>query len=251
MKATKLFAILAMALLMVAMPSQAQSRKERKAAEKAAWEARQQFIKDSTERANKAKLDAMDRNIEQSGYNSQRANEKLEKQDEQSSARTPKMRNGRQRIEKPCYAESLDKPGEYLAGLGISAPRELERDAKQEANDVAINDIASRFMGIIEHGTQYYSQSGKTISGKKIDESDLQRITTNIVKIQMNKYARQACYDSQYDEEKDVYVYYIAIQIPEDALVNAVATALEKQELVDDASTFKEQIHNAISETYK
>ena len=59
MKATKLFAILAMALLMVAMPSQAQSRKERKAAEKAAWEARQQFIKDSTEIANKQRLDEM------------------------------------------------------------------------------------------------------------------------------------------------------------------------------------------------
>ena len=44
---------------MVAMPSQAQSRKERKAAEKAAWEARQQFIKDSTEIANKQRLDEM------------------------------------------------------------------------------------------------------------------------------------------------------------------------------------------------
>ena len=59
MKATKFFAVIVMVSLMVATPSYAQKRKDRKAAEKAAWDARQQFIKDSTEIANQQRLDSI------------------------------------------------------------------------------------------------------------------------------------------------------------------------------------------------
>lgn len=60
MKKIKLLATVVAMSLAVAMPVNAQSRKDKKAAKKAEWEMRQQFIKDSTERANQAKLNAMD-----------------------------------------------------------------------------------------------------------------------------------------------------------------------------------------------
>ena len=248
MKKILFYATAVAMVLAMAMPVQAQiTRKDKKAAKKAAWDARQQFIRDSTERANKAKLDAMDRNIQNSAADKEKERENQAKQEAQDAARKPQMVSGRQRVDKPCYYESLDKAGEYMAGLGISAPREFERDAKQEANDVAINDIVSRFIGIIKSGTQYYSQSGKTAQGKKIDESNLQRLTTNIVSIQVNKYAHSVCYESQYDTEKDLYIYYIAIHVPEDALVNSVASTLEKEGLLEDAAKFKEQIYDEIN----
>ena len=140
-----------------------------------------------------------------------------------------------------CYEESMDKPGEYMAGLGISQPRKYERDAKLEANQVAVHDIASRFMGTLRSGTEYYSQSGNTPGGKGLDEASLESMTMNIVEKAVDKYAIQVCYKSVQDND-GLYRYYIALHVLESNAVDEVANELDKKQLLRDKASFKKQL---------
>ena len=140
-----------------------------------------------------------------------------------------------------CYEESMDKPGEYMAGLGISQPRRLERDAKLESNQAAVHDIAARFMGTLRNGTEYYSQSGNTPGGKGLDESDLESMTMNIVEVAVNKYANQVCYKPVQDND-GMWIYYIALHVLETKTVDEVADQLDKKQLLRDKASFKKQL---------
>ena len=151
------------------------------------------------------------------------------------------MMAGDQKIVKFCYEESLDKPGEYMAGIGVSSPKKYERDAKLEANQVAIHDIASRFMGVIKNGTEYYAQSGTTPSGKDMDESSLESMTMNIVEKAVNQYANQVCYESVQDQNEKVR-YYIAVHVPTGTAVSEVADKLEQAGVLRDKRNFKNEL---------
>ena len=151
------------------------------------------------------------------------------------------LMSGDQTLVRFCYEESLDKPGEYMAGIGVSQPRKYERDAKQEANDIAIRDIASRFMGVIKHGTEYYSQSGVTPAGKDMDESNLESMTMNLVERTINDYANQVCYKAVQDQNEKIR-YYLAIHIITNKAVDAVADRLENAQVLRDKQSFKKQL---------
>lgn len=155
------------------------------------------------------------------------------------------MMAGDQKIVKFCYEESLDKPGEYMAGIGVSSPKKYERDAKLEANQVAVHDIASRFMGVIKNGTEYYAQSGTTPSGKDMDESNLESMTMNIVEKAIDQYAAQVCYESVQDQNEKIR-YYIAIHVPTGNTVNEVADKLEQAGVLRDKQNFKNQLLSAL-----
>lgn len=158
-----------------------------------------------------------------------------------SIAMTEQMADGDQLTVTFCYEESMDKPGEYMAGLGISQPRKYERDAKLEANQVAVHDIASRFMGTLRSGTEYYSQSGNTPGGKGLDEAALESMTMNIVEKVVDKYANQVCYKSVQDNDGN-YRFYIALHVLEGNTVDEVADQLDKQQLLKDKANFKKQM---------
>lgn len=156
-------------------------------------------------------------------------------------ALTEQMADGHQKMVKFCYEESLDKPGEYMAGLGVSAPRKLERDAKIEARQMAVQDIAAGLVGMLKSGTEYYSQSGTTQGGKGLDESQLEGMTINLVEKAVDKYMNQVCYESVQDNDGK-YIYYLAGHILEGTAVDEVADALDKAELIRDKNTFKKQL---------
>ena len=158
-----------------------------------------------------------------------------------SIAMQEQMADGDQVTVTFCYAESMDKPGEYMAGLGISQPRKYERDAKLEANQVAVHDIASRFMGTLRSGTEYYSQSGNTPGGKGLDEASLESMTMNIVEKAVDKYAIQVCYKSVQDNYGN-YRFYIALHVLEGNAVDEVANELDKKQLLRDKASFKKQL---------
>lgn len=151
------------------------------------------------------------------------------------------MMSGDQKIVKFCYEESLDKPGEYMAGIGVSSPKKYERDAKLEANQIAIHDIASRFMGVIKNGTEYYAQSGVTPSGKDMDESSLESMTMNIVEKAVNQYAVQVCYESVQDQNEKIR-YYLAVHVITNTAVDEVANQLEKAGVLRDKKNFKQEL---------
>ena len=59
--------------------------------------------------------------------------------------------NGEVKLTTFCVDQSYDKPGEYLAGLGIAEGCEDREDAIVKANQIAISDITSRYIGVIKN----------------------------------------------------------------------------------------------------
>lgn len=174
MKATKLFAILAMALLMVAMPSQAQSRKERKAAEKAAWEARQQFIKDSTEIANKQRLDEM-KKAPQEEAEKAAAEEKARKEAAAKADDERRQREERQKAEEKAKQKEAQEQwqdvnikcpnykstAELIRGRGFGESKDiaLSKDyAEEDARNLLERQLGSVFENILRNDENSWNQ---------------------------------------------------------------------------------------------
>lgn len=67
----------------------------------------------------------------------------------QNDPTQPKMPAGEQVLLTFCMDEAYDMPGEYMAGLGIAEDRPDRSRAILDANRVAIADIASRYVGMI------------------------------------------------------------------------------------------------------
>lgn len=138
-----------------------------------------------------------------------------------------KAQNAKKAIEKrlgqklyiPCVEESYDKPGEYMAGLGI-AEGELERGAGiANANRNAIADIASKYIGMIKNGVSQYAKNVNTRSGQKIKENKLEGAAEAIGTKLIEKYANAVCRDAEQADD-GTYTCYVAVQVPLKELLN-------------------------------
>lgn len=83
------------------------------------------------------------------------------------AAATPKLPNGEIELTTFCIDDAYDKPGEYMAGLGIAEDRPDRARAITDANRVAIADIASRYVGMIKNALEDYSKDTNVPAGKK------------------------------------------------------------------------------------
>ena len=88
-----------------------------------------------------------------------------------STPTTPKLPNGEVELITFCIDDAYDKPGEYMAGLGIAEDRPDRARAITDANRVAIADIASRYVGMIKNAIEDYSKDTNVPAGKKMYES--------------------------------------------------------------------------------
>lgn len=254
MKKIMLIATAVVMALAVAMPVNAQSRKDKKAAKKAAWEARQQFIRDSTERANKAKLEAMDREQQEQNEDKalDRAAKKAEKEAETSVQRL-KAANAQkaiaarlgQKIYMPCIEESYDKPGEYMAGYGV-AEGEMERGAGiANANRYAIADITTRYIGMIKNGISQYTKNVNIRTGNKVKENELEGAAEAIGTKLIEKYANAICRDAEW-ADNGTYTCYAAIHVPIKEVVNATADELGVIQTDLDRKKFREYMQSEL-----
>ena len=83
-----------------------------------------------------------------------------------STPTTPKLPNGEVELITFCIDDAYDKPGEYMAGLGIAEDRPDRARAITDANRVAIADIASRYVGMIKNAIEDYSKDTNVPAGK-------------------------------------------------------------------------------------
>lgn len=113
----------------------------------------------------------------------------------------------------PCVDESYDKPGEYMAALGI-AEGEIERGPAQiNANRYAIANIASRYIGVVRNGLSQYTKNVNTRSGQKVKENELEGDAQAIGEKAINKYAEVVCTKFEQDN-MGTYTCYVAVHVP-------------------------------------
>lgn len=258
MKKNILFLIAVFMLSIVATPVVAQSRKEKKAAQKAEWEMEQQRKKEEAELLHQMRMDSI-RAIQEARDAARRKAEKQQAtQDEldsynlemkkmalENAKKSEAMRIG-QKLFTPCIDESYDMPGEYMAGLGI-AENEVERGAARiNANRYALSDISSRYMGVIKNGVSQYAKNNNTASGQKIKQNELEGEAMAIGEKAINKYAEVVC--AEFAQMEDgTYTCYVAVHVSLKEVLNETIDEMGVLKTDFDRKQFREFMEAELS----
>ena len=258
MKKNILFLIAVFMLSIVATPVAAQSRKDKKAAQKAEWEMEQQRKKEEAELLHQMRMDSI-RAIQESRDAARKQAEQLQRQDEElknydlemkkltlENAKKSIAQRVGQKLFTPCIDESYDMPGEYMAGLGISENQIDQNTAKYQANNSAIADISSRYIGVIKNGVSQYAKDNNTASGQKIKQSELEGQAMAIGKKAIEKYADAVCREfAQADD--GTYICYIAVHVPLKKVLNETIDELGVLKTDYDRKQFREWMESELN----
>ena len=198
-----LFATVVAMSLAVAMPVNAQSRKDKKAAKKEAWEMRQQFIKDSTERANKAKLEAMDK--------AQQAQEEAAKREQAAKEAAAKAAAEAEQhakmtavAEMPCQAYDDD---EWFYATGA---KQFEMKKISQTPAVLLRSTQRQLKDKLKNA---YKQVNQDYFDQMVNET--------------REYCRK---QTAYPDAQGLYTMYMSIRVSKKEIVEKVVNKLSKEE---------------------
>lgn len=147
-----------------------------------------------------------------------------------------------------CIDDAYDKPGVYMAGLGIAEDRPDRSRAIVDANRVAIADIASRYIGIIKNAIEDYTKDTNVPSGKKMYESSLEGGASAIGTKVIEKYANTVCRKFT-QSATGGYVGYVAVHVMLDDAKKGVAEELEVRKVDYDKKKFFEKMDQELAES--
>jgi len=156
------------------------------------------------------------------------------------AAATAKLPKGSNMLLVPCGEAAYDGAG-FMAALGVSAPKALQRDATLEANQVALTDIATRFAGVIKNAIDYYNKNGEVPSEKRFNENMLEGGARTIGEKIVNKYAQRTCLKHAQDKN-GAYLAYQAVKVPLNDALEALATELEILKVEVDKKRFFSEV---------
>lgn len=154
----------------------------------------------------------------------------------------PRMVSGEQVITTFCIDQSYDKPGEYMAGLGIAEDCPDRSRALLDANRVAIADIASRYIGMIRNVIEDYTKDVNVPSGKKMYESELEGGADAIGTKVIEKYANTVCRQIL-QSSTGGYVGYVAVHVLLEDANKGLAEELEVRKVDFDKTKLMEKMN--------
>ena len=243
MKKVFLFATVVAMSLFVAMPAQAQSLKDKKAAEKAQWEQEQkqkaeeaallhQLKMDSLKKAQqqKAEDEAWEKELKDLKREGQRAKLQSKNQMEQV------MEGGAQLIYTPCMDEfiALNKVRGQMAAQGISSGQPTQESAEINANRVGLSDLTSRLLGVIKNGVEQYSKDTSTPDKQRAVEAQLEGLAMSVGEKAINELFVVDC--RQFGKDKyNNYICYEALYVPVAQVVDAIVDEAVKKVDIDKA----------------
>ena len=165
---------------------------------------------------------------------------------ETSIATTASTVSGDRKIVVYCKEETIDKGGEYMAGLGVSSEQDDERRALKEANTAAIADIVQRMMGDVVNGYEDYAKNTGMPSGNKLKEDELESFSMNACQKAVNKYAQSACREVVNTADGQ-FKAYIAVHVPLAETASDIADQLAEAGIVHkDKESFKKSLMNQL-----
>lgn len=151
------------------------------------------------------------------------------------------MEDGTQVLLTFCIDDAKDNPGEYLAGLGISRNQLDQKDALISANQVALSDISSRFLGAVKNGIEFYNNETNTRERQQAKESDLEGLAMAVGEKAINKFANVVC-RKIISEKEGTYGCYVAVHVPVGEVVDEIADELDVLQVKVDKERFKENL---------
>ncbi len=161
---------------------------------------------------------------------------------ESQLAAQEKMEAGTEVLLTFCIDEAMDQPGEYMAGLGISQGQIDQKDALISANQVALSDITSRFLGVMKNGVEMYNKETNTAQRNKVKESQLEGMAMSVGEKAINKHADVVC-RKVISEKAGTYGCYVAVHVPISEVVNEVIDELEVLQVDVDKARFRDRMN--------
>lgn len=224
-----LFATVVAMSLAVAMPVNAQSRKDKKAAKKEAWEMRQQFIKDSTERANKAKLDAMDREnkaIEEAAAKAKADQEQRAAEEAAAKAKADKLAQKRTVSKNPCQIYDDEN---WFTATGSMLFKEEEEDLIPMALLLSVQQqLLQKLRGKYQSVTSDYYDMMHT-ENVNYKRQHIEKAGLRVVEQMVNETYETCREITDYPNEKGEYTMYMSIKISKKAIEENVIDEINNE----------------------
>ena len=252
MKKVLLFATLVAMSLAVAMPIQAQTRKEKKAAQKEQWEREQRQQAEEAELLHKLRMDSITKAAKAREEEDARKTELEDMKYENERAKIAskygmeaKLEGGIQLIITPCMDEflALNKIPEQMAAQGIGTGQDTQELAQKVANQRALDDIGSRFAGVIKNAMESYNKDTSTPKGNRVTEGSLEGMAIAVGEKAIEKFYVVDC--RQFGKDRyNKHVCYEALYVPMQKVMDAV---MEEVKDVDvDKAMFRKRMQEAL-----
>ncbi len=213
----------------------------------------QQAYLDSLKRVKEIRQVEMELQAQEEDFKMEREAKKAEKQSEMEIAKL-KAQNARnatamrleQKLHIPCIEESYDKHGEYMAGLGIAENQIDRKDGIMAANRIAIEDVATRYIGTISNAVSNYAKDVNTRQRQQVKESELEGEATAIGKKAIDKYAEAVC--REFGQALDgTYTAYVAVHVPIGKVLNDLQNQMQVIQVDADRARFRQFVEEELN----
>lgn len=252
MKIQSMFVVAAMALAIVAMPVEAQTRRDRKAAKKEAWEReqRQQAEEDELRHqirmdsiANAQKVAAEKAAKEEADRRAREAEEKAKQKKAEEEAALQEVA-----LDEPCSEMEYPSTEDLMRGHGIGVDRN-QQFSVEKARGYAVNDLASQIASKVESLLRLQNQSKE--QNESINYFGMAKQEIEIAVKQTTGYTI-ACRKTMTYTQNNVRLMktYIVIEISSERLLKAAYDALQQNNQTQIEQSF-EDFHRDFKEHFQ
>ena len=241
MKIQTMCAVAIMALAFMTMPAQAQSRKEKKAAKKAQWEMEQRQKAEEAELLHKMRMDSIKRANEERAEAEERTRDRKRRREDQKDAMEQILEGGVQLIYTPCMDEflALNKIPEQMAAQGIGTGQNTQELAQKVANERALDDIGSRFAGVVKNAMESYNKDTSTPKGNRVTEGSLEGMVISVGEKAINEFYVVEC--RQFAKDKYLqWNCYEALYVPMNKVMDAIMNEVKDVDI--DKALFRKRM---------
>lgn len=241
MKKIMLLATVVAMSLAVAMPVNAQSRKEKKAAAKAQWEMEQKQKAEEAALLHQMRMDSIKRANEERAEAEERARDRKRRRENQRDAMEQVLEGGVQLIYTPCMDEflALNKVPEQMAAQGVGTGQQTQELAQKVANERALDDIGSRFAGVVKNAMESYNKDTSTPKGDRVTEGSLEGMVLSVGEKAINEFYIVDCRQFAKDRYNQ-WICYEALYVPMNKVMDAIMNEVKDVDV--DKAMFRKRM---------
>lgn len=245
MKKIMLLATVVAMSLAVTMPVNAQSRKEKKAAAKAQWEMEQKQKAEEAALLHQMRMDSIKRANEERAEAEERARDRKRRRENQRDAMEQVLEGGVQLIYTPCMDEflALNKVPEQMAAQGVGTGQQTQELAQKVANERALDDIGSRFAGVVKNAMESYNKDTSTPKGDRVTEGSLEGMVLSVGEKAINEFYIVDCRQFAKDRYNQ-WICYEALYVPMNKVMDAIMNEVKDVDV--DKAMFRKRMQSEL-----
>lgn len=232
------------ALMMVAVPTQAQTRKDKKAAAKQAWQQQNQQQQEEAKLLHELKMDSL-RNAQKVAAD-KAAKEEADRHQQEAEA---KAKQKKAEAEAALQEKEFNEPCmEFESTAGLIRARGIGEDFEQQlsvemARSAAIEELASQLSTKVQALLMNYKKSVR----QNLKRESLRRVEgLTMTEVDQNTSYRIACRKTMTYEQNGERIFktYVVVELGEDMLLKPIYDGIQKDEelkIDQDYQAFKKE----------